>query len=27
VVVDARLSGYLYRFRTDSGILVARALR
>jgi len=27
VVVDARLSGYLYRFRTDSGILVARPLR
>src|SRR6267143_1238407 len=27
VVVDARLSVYLYRFRTDSGILVARALR
>ena len=27
VVVDARLSGYLYHFRTDSGILVARPLR
>jgi hypothetical protein len=27
VVVDSRLSGYLYRFRTDSGILVARPLR
>jgi len=27
VVVDARLSSYLYRFRTDSGILVARPLR
>jgi len=27
VVVDARLSGYLYRYRTDSGILVARPLR
>jgi hypothetical protein len=27
VVVDARLSKYLYRYRTDSGILVARPLR
>lgn len=27
VVVDSRLSKYLYRFRTDSGILVARPLR
>jgi hypothetical protein len=27
VLVDSRLSGYLYRFRTDSGILVARPLR
>jgi hypothetical protein len=27
VVVDARLSSYLYRYRTDAGILVARPLR
>jgi len=27
VVVDARLSQYLARYRTDSGILVARPLR
>lgn len=27
VVVDARLSGYLYHYHTDSGILVARPLR
>jgi hypothetical protein len=27
VVVDARLSTYLYRYRSDSGILVARPLR
>ena len=27
VVIDARLSNYLYRFSTDSGILVARPLR
>jgi hypothetical protein len=27
VVVDARLSTYLYRFRSDSGILVARPLK
>jgi hypothetical protein len=27
VVVDSRLSDYLYRYRTDSGILVARPLR
>ena len=27
VVVDSRLSTYLHRFRTDSGILVARPLR
>jgi hypothetical protein len=27
VVVDTRLSTYLYRYRTDSGILVARPLR
>src|SRR5438128_2952124 len=27
VVVDTRLSKYLYRYRTDSGILVARLLR
>jgi hypothetical protein len=27
VVVDSRLSGYLARYRTDSGILVARPLR
>ncbi len=27
VVVDSRLSKYLYRFRSDSGILVARPLR
>jgi hypothetical protein len=27
VVVDAHLSKYLYRYRTDSGILVARPLR
>jgi len=27
VVVDDRLSKYLYRYRTDSGILVARPLR
>lgn len=27
VVVDSRLSSYLYRFRSDAGILVARPLR
>jgi hypothetical protein len=27
VVVDARLSSYLYRYRTDAGILIARPLR
>jgi hypothetical protein len=27
VVVDSRLSSYLARYRTDSGILVARPLR
>ena len=27
VVVDSRLSDYLYRYRTDSGILVARPVR
>jgi Protein of unknown function (DUF1460) len=27
VIVDAELSKYLYRYRSDSGILVARALR
>ncbi len=27
VVVDSRLSSYLYRYRTDAGILVARPLR
>ncbi|HEY8651401.1 MAG TPA: N-acetylmuramoyl-L-alanine amidase-like domain-containing protein, partial [Chthoniobacterales bacterium] len=27
VVVDARLSSYLYRYSTDTGILVARPLR
>jgi hypothetical protein len=27
VVVDARLSSYLYRYRSDAGILVARPLR
>jgi hypothetical protein len=27
VVVDSRLSGYLARYRTDSGVLVARPLR
>jgi hypothetical protein len=27
VVVDTRLSKYLYRYRSDSGILVARPLR
>jgi hypothetical protein len=27
VVIDSRLSDYLYRFRTDSGILVARPVR
>ena len=27
VIVDARLSSYLYRYRTDAGILVARPLK
>ena len=27
VVIDARLSNYLYRFSSDTGILVARPLR
>ena len=27
VVVDARLSNYLARYRSDSGILVARPVR
>jgi hypothetical protein len=27
VLVDARLSGYLARYRSDTGILVARPLR
>src|SRR4029434_6965894 len=27
VIVDARLSQYLYRYRSDSGLLVARPLR
>jgi hypothetical protein len=27
VVVDARISQYLARYRTDSGILVARPLK